>query len=154
MIENPGDFVDEFVAAGAARISFHPEVTDDPGAVIDGIAALGAGAGFAVHPDVDLDAVRAHVDRLAVVLMMTVRPGFGGQKFLDFVLPKIEGARRLVDEADAAADVEVDGGINVDTIGGVIAAGADIIVAGSAIYDGRDPAAAARRLREHMRAGG
>jgi ribulose-phosphate 3-epimerase len=150
MIDNPGDFVGSFADAGAARISFHPEVCQDVDAVIEAISERGVGIGFAVHPDVDLSAVRAHIGELAVVLMMTVRPGFGGQKFMTSVLPKIAEARRTVDDAGAAADVEVDGGINLSTVDEVVAAGADIIVAGSAIYDGVDPGAAASRLRRRI----
>jgi ribulose-phosphate 3-epimerase len=147
MIDNPGEFVADFCRAGARRISFHPEVTEDPAAVIARINDEGAGAGFAVHPDVTLEATDEHLDALEVVLMMTVRPGFGGQKFLGEVVPKIEAARKLVDERRASADIEVDGGVNLRTVEEVVASGADIVVAGSAIFDGRDPAGAARRMR-------
>ncbi|MGH2736733.1 MAG: ribulose-phosphate 3-epimerase [Actinomycetota bacterium] len=150
MIDNPGDFIAAFCQAGAGRISFHPEVTEDPGAVIARINDHGAGAGFAVHPDVGLEAAAQHLDDLEVVLMMTVRPGFGGQKFLHEVVPKIRAARKLVDEARSSADLEVDGGVNLHTVEEVVAAGADIVVAGSAIFDGKDAAAAARRMREKV----
>ncbi|MGH2820596.1 MAG: ribulose-phosphate 3-epimerase [Actinomycetota bacterium] len=150
MIDNPGDFIAAFCEAGAGRISFHPEVTEDPGAVIARINDHGAGAGFAVHPDVGLEAAARHLDDLEVVLMMTVHPGFGGQKFLHEVVPKIREARKLVDGTRSSADIEVDGGVNLQTVEEVVASGADIVVAGSAIFDRKDPAAAARRMREKM----
>ena len=150
MIENPAKFVETFAEAGADRISFHPEVVEDPAAVVEAIRATGAGAGVAVHPDSDLKWVQRLLDRVAVVLMMTVRPGFGGQKFLTEVVPKIEDARKLVDQAGSRADIEVDGGVNLETITRPVEAGADVLVTGSAVYDGRDPVAAAKRIRERL----
>lgn len=152
MIEDPARYAAAFADAGARRISFHPEVTDDPAKVIETIAATGTGVGIAVHPDVPVAVVEPHLDGIEVVLMMTVRPGFGGQKFLPEVLPKIEEASRVLESADRSAeiDVEVDGGVNLDTVDDAVAAGGRILVAGSAVFDGRDAAAAARRLREHL----
>ena len=150
MIENPGEFVDGFAAAGADRISFHPEVTDDPAAVIDRIRRAGAGVGIAVHPDVDLSFAEKYLSSLDVILMMTVRPGFGGQSFMSEMLPKITDARRLVDLEDAGADIEVDGGIKIDNIDLAVRAGANILVSGSGVYDGVDAAAAASRLRVRL----
>ena len=150
MIENPEKFVRPFVEAGADRVTFHPEVTADPAAVVAAIRAEGAGPGLAVHPDTSLEWVDRLLDDLDVVLMMTVRPGFGGQKFLAEVVPDIVEARKLVDKRASRADIEVDGGVNLDTIGEPVAAGADILVAGSAVYDGRDPVAAATRIRERL----
>lgn len=147
MIEDPGSYIAGFVDAGADRISFHPEVTDDPGEVIEAIRTAGAGPGLAVHPDVDLAAAEPYLDALEVLLMMTVRPGFGGQAFLPEVLPKIEAAARMVQGMGFRADVEVDGGVNLSTVDAAVEAGGRILVAGSAIFDGVDPAAAARRLR-------
>jgi ribulose-phosphate 3-epimerase len=150
MIEDPARYARVFVEAGAARISFHPEVVDDVAAVIGLIREAGAGAGIAVHPDVGLEHARAHLDDLEVVLMMTVRPGFGGQKFLEQVLPKIAEAREMVDRAGANADIEVDGGVNLDTVDDAVTAGGEILVAGSAVFDGVDPAGAAKRMRERL----
>ena len=148
MISEPDRYIGGFVEAGATRVSFHPETVDDTGAVIDQIESAGAGAGIAVHPDVSLDVLDGHLERLAVVLMMTVRPGFGGQKFLHDVVPKIRDAAAMVQKAGSGADIEVDGGVNLTTFDEAVAAGGQILVAGSAIFDGVDPAAAARRLRE------
>jgi ribulose-phosphate 3-epimerase len=150
MIEEPGKYLEVFVAAGADRISFHPEVTTDPAGVIDAIRALGAGAGVAVHPDAGLDAARAHVNELEVVLMMTVRPGFGGQAFMTEVLPKIEQAREMVNRSGSDADVEVDGGVNMDTVDDAVRAGGNLLVVGSGVFDGRDAPAAARRMSERL----
>ncbi|MDQ3981235.1 MAG: ribulose-phosphate 3-epimerase, partial [Actinomycetota bacterium] len=108
MIEDPAKFVEVFAAAGADRISFHPEVTDDPERVVESIRSAGAGPGLAVHPDRDLGWVERLLEALDVVLMMTVRPGFGGQKFLAEVVPDIARARKLVDQRGVRADIEVD----------------------------------------------
>lgn len=150
MITDPAKYAPAFAAAGAARISFHPEVTEDPGAVIEAIRGAGAAPGIAVHPDVGLDAARSYLADLEVVLMMTVRPGFGGQKFLEDVVPKIAEARAMVDGAGANADIEVDGGVNLSTVDGAVAAGGEILVAGSAVFDGVDAPAAARKMRERL----
>ena len=150
MIEDPAKFVGAFAEAGADRISFHPEVVADPPAVVEAIRGEGAEAGVAVHPDTGLDWAARLLDRVAVVLMMTVRPGFGGQKFLSEVVPKIADARTLVDQAGSRADIEVDGGVNLETIAQPVGVGADVLVTGSAVYDGRDPVAAVKRIRERL----
>ena len=150
MIEEPARYAKEFVAAGADRISFHPEVVEDTGAVVRLIRDLGAGPGIAVHPDVPLDAAEPHAGDLDVLLMMTVRPGFGWQAFIPEVLPKIARAHRLVHERGLDADIEVDGGVKLTNVDTVVNAGARIIVAGSAIFDGEDAPAAARRVRARL----
>ena len=150
MIEDPGKYAEGFVKAGADRISFHPETTSDPRAVIDQIASLGCGVGLAVHPDVGLAAVEPFLDELDVLLMMTVRPGFGGQPFLEEVVPEIARAAEMVRSGGHRADIEVDGGVNPDTIDRAVAAGGEILVAGSAVFNGVDPVAAARALRDTL----
>ncbi|MGH2757093.1 MAG: ribulose-phosphate 3-epimerase [Actinomycetota bacterium] len=152
MIEEPGRYAGVFADAGAARISFHPEVTDDPAKVVEGIASTGAGVGIAIHPDVPVSVAEAHLADIEVVLMMTVRPGFGGQRFLPEVLPKIRAAAQTLESAgkDADIDIEVDGGVNLDTVDDAVAAGGQILVAGSAVFDGRDAATAAQRLRGRL----
>jgi ribulose-phosphate 3-epimerase len=152
MITDPLQYAPEFVRAGVQRISFHPETVPDTAEAIAEVAGLGVGVGLAIPPDLDVEVCRPHIDNLAVVLVMTVYPGFGGQKFLDEVVPKITSARRMIEESGASADVEVDGGVNSSTLERVVEAGASILVAGSAIYDGVDAPAAARRLRERIRA--
>jgi len=150
MIEDPGKYAESFVKAGADRISFHPETTADPGAVIDRIRSLGAGVGLAVHPDLGFDTVEPYLTDLDVVLMMTVRPGFGGQSFLDEVVPEIKRAKETVESGAYRAQIEVDGGVNLTTVGRAVDAGAEILVAGSAVFDGVDAVAAAARMRTEL----
>ena len=150
MITDPEHFSPMFAEAGADRISFHPETVEDPGAVIEELRSLGVGPGLAIHPDVDVDVARLYISELEVLLMMTVRPGFGGQRFLDEVVPKIVSAKRMVEEAGSGADIEIDGGVNLSTIDRAVEAGGEIIVAGSAIFDGKDPPAAAGRMRDRL----
>jgi ribulose-phosphate 3-epimerase len=150
MITDPERFSPMFAEAGADRISFHPETVEDPGTVIEELRSLGVGPGIAVHPDRDPDIARPYLQEIEVLLMMTVRPGFGGQKFLDEVVPQIASAKRMVDGADAGADIEIDGGVNLSTVDRAVEAGGEIIVAGSAIFDGHDPPAAARRMRGRL----
>lgn len=150
MITDPLQYADRLVAAGVRRISFHPEVVDDVGEAIRSLRASGAEVGLAIHPDTELHEVDAHLGDVDLILVMTVRPGFGGQSFLEEVVPKIAEAHRLVEERGLDAEVEVDGGVNLKTVDQVLDAGADIIVAGSAIYDGADAVAAARLLRERL----
>lgn len=150
MIEDPKKYAPMFAEAGADRISFHPEVVDDVGEVVALLGELGVGPGIAVHPDVPVEVVEGHLAELDVVLMMTVRPGFGGQSFLHEVVPKIAAARDLLTRRVSSADIEVDGGVNLATVQEAVGAGADILVAGSAVFDGKDAAAAARRMRARL----
>ena len=150
MITHPATYAGVFADAGADRISFHPETVPDPSDVVEVIKKTGAGVGIAVHPDVPVSVVVDHLPDVQVVLMMTVRPGFGGQKFLDDVVPKIAEASKLLQDSGKSADIdiEVDGGVNLQTMEQVVAAGGEVLVAGSAIFDGVDAGKAARRLRE------
>ena len=150
MIEDPVGYAARFVEAGAARISFHPEVVDDVEEAISGIRDAGAGVGIAIHPDVPTEVAEPHLEAIDVALVMTVRPGFGGQSFLEEVVPKLRAVKDAVDDSGARTDIEVDGGVNLDTVEKALTAGADIVVAGSAIFDGVDPAAAAGRMRDRV----
>lgn len=150
MISDPAAYTRMFVEAGADYISFHPEVVKDAGEVIGLIKSLGGCAGIAVHPDIGLDEVDRHLATLDLVLMMTVRPGFGGQPFLTEVLEKLVRVRRLVDERGSSVDIEVDGGVKLTNLEETVKTGVDIVVAGSAIYDGVDASAAARRFRTEL----
>lgn len=150
MIESPLDYAERFARAGAERISFHPEVVKDVGEAIAVIRDAGARPGLAIHPDVPLENVEAHLFEVDVILVMTVRPGFGGQAFMPEVLPKLAQARTIVESRGLHAEIEVDGGVNLETVDAVAGAGADIVVAGSAIFDGKDAPAAALRLRERL----
>lgn len=150
MIENPAEYFEMFVTAGARRISFHPEVVADVGAALDELRKAGGETSLAVHPDVPLSAVEPYLGELDGLLMMTVRPGFGGQKFLGEVVPKIAAARGALERRRGNAEIEVDGGVNLKTVESVVLAGGEILVAGSAIFDGVDAPAAAKRLRERL----
>ena len=152
MITDPARYAGVFADAGADRISVHPETVADPSEVVEVIKKAGAGVGIAVHPDVPVSVVIDHLPEVQVVLMMTVRPGFGGQKFLDDVVPKIAEASRLLQDSGKSADIdiEVDGGVNLETMEDAVAAGGEILVAGSAIFDGVDAQQAARRLRQRV----
>ena len=150
MITDPDRYGPIFAAAGADRISFHPEVVEDVGRTVDVIREAGAAAGIAVHPDIAVETVAKHLEDIDVVLMMTVRPGFGGQEFLHDVVPKIVEARRMVESSPHRPAIEVDGGVKMSTVDEAVGAGGEIIVAGSAIFDGVDPPAAARKLRGRL----
>ena len=152
MIDDPVTYAPAFAEAGARRISFHPEVTTDPAAAVKAISATGAGVGIAVHPDIPTTVAEPHLADIEVVLMMTVRPGFGGQSFLNDVVPKITEAAAMLERAGRSAeiDIEVDGGVNLDTVERAVAAGGEILVAGSAVFDGVDAATAAARLRKRL----
>jgi ribulose-phosphate 3-epimerase len=150
MIEDPLQFAPRFADAGADRISFHPEAVDDPRKVIAAIRELGVGPGLAVHPDVGLDPIEDLISLVDVVLMMTVRPGFGGQAFLREVVPSIARAKAMVEASGSAANIEVDGGIKLSSVDEAVEAGGEIVVAGSAIFDGVDAAAAARGFRSKL----
>jgi ribulose-phosphate 3-epimerase len=150
MIEDPLKYAARFVEAGARRISFHPEVVGDLDEAIEAVREAGAEPSLAVHPDIPVERVEKHLGKVDGILMMTVRPGFGGQSFLPEVLPKISLVSSLVEEGGFSAEIEVDGGVNLHTVDGAVAAGADILVAGSAVFDGKDAPAAAGRLRERL----
>ena len=150
MITDPVRFAPMFASAGATRISFHPEVIERPQTAIAAIREAGSAVGIAIHPDVSLEDANRYLDDLEVILMMTVRPGFGGQAFLGDVVPKIAEAKSMVEERGATADIEVDGGVKLSNVDRCVEAGANILVAGSAIFDGEDAPAAAQRLRKRL----
>ncbi|HEY2430151.1 MAG TPA: ribulose-phosphate 3-epimerase [Acidimicrobiales bacterium] len=144
MMTNPGDYLEDFRAAGADWISVHVEVGDTAG-LLEEMRRLGVNRGVAINPETPFEAVEPWLAQLDHVLVMTVHPGFGGQKFMAEVLPKL---RRIADAVPDHVIVEVDGGIDADTIGPAAAAGATCFVAGSAVFSSPDPGAAVRRLRD------
>jgi ribulose-phosphate 3-epimerase len=147
MIEDPDRYLDAFVDAGAAMLSVHVEVLPHLHRTIQAIKARGVSAGVVINPStpvVALEDVAAEVDH---VLVMSVNPGFGGQSFIPRSLDKIKAVRALLARAGSSAPIEVDGGIDLTTVDRVVAAGADILVAGQAIFGGGDPERAARDLR-------
>lgn len=136
MISNPIDYVEDFAKAGADIICFHVESNSDIESTIDKILSLGKKAALAVKPGTDIDTVTPYLDKLSMVLVMTVEPGFGGQSFMECTMPKIEKLR----EINKDIDIEVDGGINADTIKIAAKAGANVFVAGSAVFKSENPA--------------
>ncbi|MGV9801724.1 ribulose-phosphate 3-epimerase [Mycobacterium sp. NPDC003449] len=147
MIEDPARWAPPYAEAGAYNVTFHAEATDDPVAVARDIRAAGAKAGLSVKPGTPLEPYLEILREFDTLLVMSVEPGFGGQKFIPEVLAKVRTARRLVDSGELTVVVEIDGGVNVDTIEQAAEAGVDCFVAGSAVYSADDPAAAVTSLR-------
>jgi ribulose-phosphate 3-epimerase len=150
MISNPDQYVEEFRKAGADIITVHAEAVNHLHRSIQLIRSSGVRTGVSLNPATPLDALEYVLDDLDMVLLMTVNPGFGGQGFIKEVLPKIKRLKEMIKTRGLATEIEVDGGINSDTIGLVSSAGADIFVAGSAVFKSRDYAETIRILREKM----
>ena len=148
MIEDPDRWAPGYAEAGAASVTFHVEAAHAPVRLARTLRAAGARAGMALKPATPVEPYADLLPELDMVLLMTVEPGFGGQSFLDIVLPKVRRARQLVRDGHHAVWVQVDGGVDVDTIGQCAEAGADVFVAGSSVYGADDAAAAVQRLRE------
>jgi len=146
MITDPGDYLEAFAKAGAQGVTVHAEI-GDLDAVIDQARSLGLRIGVAVNPDTEFSVFERYLDQIDLVLCMTVFPGFGGQSFIHDVLPKIAQVRAAVDERGLNVEIQVDGGIDVTTTPLVIAAGANVLVAGSAIFTAPDPVEAAKAIR-------
>ncbi len=147
MIEDPDRWAPGYAEAGAGSVTFHAEAATAPVRLAREIRRLGARAGLALRPATPVEPFEDLLPELDMLLVMTVEPGFGGQRFLDVTLPKIRRARRLVERHGLPLWLQVDGGVAEDTIERCAEAGADVFVAGSAVYGADDPAAAVRRLR-------
>lgn len=153
MIEDPDRWAPAYVEAGAQSVTFHVEAAKAPVRLARELRAMGARASMALKPATPIEPYEDMLDELDMVLLMTVEPGFGGQKFLDLVLPKIRRTRELLDKRRASGlggDIwlQVDGGVSSATIERCAEAGADIFVAGSAVFGADDPDAMVRSLRE------
>ncbi|WP_228389523.1 ribulose-phosphate 3-epimerase [Cumulibacter manganitolerans] len=147
MIDDPDRWAPGYAELGAHNVTFHVEAAGDARQTARAIRAAGAKAGLALKPGTALEDYLEVLREFDTLLVMTVEPGFGGQAFIDEMLPKIAAARAAVDSGHLRLLVEVDGGVNTETIERAAAAGADCFVAGSAVYGAADPAAAVRRLR-------
>ncbi|OLT23732.1 ribulose-phosphate 3-epimerase [Pseudonocardia sp. CNS-139] len=150
MIDDPDRWAVGYAEAGAHNVTVHVEAARDPVALAKDLQAAGALAGLSVKPGTPLE---PHVETLRhydTLLVMSVEPGFGGQRFMPEVLDKVRTARRLVDTGHLKVLVEIDGGINADTIEAAAEAGVDCFVAGSAVYGADEPAAAVAALREQV----
>ena len=136
MVVNPEQKIRSFADSGADMITFHYEATDDPGACIAAIEETGKKVGMAIKPGTPVEVIKPFMHRLDMLLVMTVEPGFGGQKYIPASTRRIAEARRMFDEYGLDTDIEVDGGIKRDNVDIVLNAGATVIVAGSAVYSG------------------
>ena len=148
MIEDADRWAPAYAEAGAGSVTFHVEATDAPVRLARELRALQVRAGMALRPATPVEPYAELLGELDMLLLMTVEPGFGGQKFLDLVLPKVRAARELAKGRDLDLWIQVDGGVSADTIGACAEAGADVFVAGSAVYGVEDAAAAVTALRE------
>ena len=148
MIVEPGQYAEQFVAAGAQMVSVHIEADPHAHRTLSAIRAAGARAGIAINPATSLSAVEEVLKFADYVLLMSVNPGFGGQKFIPESLDKLRRLRSMIDERGLSTRIEIDGGIDRENIAEVAAAGAEIIVSGSAIFSANDPGVAFRELRE------
>ena len=147
MVIEPEKYFDDFVAAGATGLTIHQEAAPHLQRQLARIRQLGCLAGVALNPGTALSSVSEVLDDLDLLLIMTVNPGFGGQKFIPATFDKITRARRMLTDAKSKATLEVDGGVNRDTIEKVWRAGADTFVAGNAVFAAKDPAAEIKALR-------
>lgn len=147
MIAEPERYIEDFAAAGADVISVHVEACVHLQRVLSSIRALGKRAGVVLNPHTSEESIRYVLSDLDLILIMSVNPGFGGQKFLPEMLPKLRAVRQMIDAAGLPIDLEVDGGVHPSTVKQVVEAGARVLVAGSAVFDEQDRAAAIAELR-------
>ena len=145
MISNPLDYAEDFAKAGADIICFHTECDSDTAQSIDKILSLGKKAALAIKPATPIEEVVKYLDKISMVLVMTVEPGFGGQSFMESTMPKIEAIRKI----NPDIDIEVDGGINADTVKIAAKAGANVFVAGSAVFKSENPAETIALLKKN-----
>jgi len=148
MIENPELYIEHFIAAGADLITVHVEAARHLHRTLSMIKEKGVRAGVALNPATPPGTVEYILPLADLVLLMTVNPGFGGQAFIPEVVPKIKAVKRMLGEQGLKAEIQVDGGINRDTAAAVVRAGANVLVAGSAIFDSGDIASAVHGIRE------
>jgi len=153
MVERPEGYIEPFADAGASAFTFHPEATRHVQRQLDAVKQRDMRAGLALNPGTPLAYAEEVIDDLDLLLIMTVNPGFGGQRYLPAATPKIARAAELLRARGSGATLEVDGGITNETIAAACRAGADTFVAGSAIFGATDPGAAVHELRRHARPG-
>jgi ribulose-phosphate 3-epimerase len=148
MIAEPGRWAEQFVEAGAQMVSVHVEADPHLNRTLAAIRKKGARAGVAINPATPLVALEESLPFADFILLMSVNPGFGGQKFIETSLDKLRRLRRMIDERGLSVRIEIDGGIDRTNIGEIAAAGAEIIVSGSAVFGTSDPAQAVREMRD------
>jgi ribulose-phosphate 3-epimerase len=152
MVKPVDALIGSFAEAGATYISFHPEASEHVDRSLQLVRDAGCKSGLVFNPATPLSWLDHVIDKVDLVLLMSVNPGFGGQRFIESTLPKLEAARRLIDASGRAIRLEVDGGVKVDNIGRIAAAGADMFVAGSAIFGSSDYAATISEMRRNIAA--
>ena len=150
MVKPVDRIIPDFAAAGATYITFHPETSDHIDRSLQHIRDCGCRSGLVFNPATPLDGLRYVMDKVDMVLLMTVNPGFGGQSFINGMLNKLREARRLIDESGLPIRLEVDGGVKIDNIRRIAEAGADTFVAGSAIFNTPDYRATLAALRAEL----
>ena len=146
MIVQPEKYVARFVEAGAGNVTFHWEAVDDPSECIDLIRKVGARVGISIKPATPVEVLREVLPAIDLVLIMSVEPGFGGQKFMPAALDKVRELRAMAQELGTDTIIEVDGGISADNAGALFAAGANALVAGNAIFGAEDPTAEIEKM--------
>ncbi len=151
MISDPDRYVPEFAAAGADIIVVHAEATLHLHRTVQLIKSLGKRAGVSLNPATSLHCLDYVLDELDLVLLMTVNPGFGGQSFIEACLPKIQALRAMLDKRGLETELEVDGGVKIDNIARIAHAGADVFVAGSAVFGSPDYAATIKELKRRAK---
>ena len=150
MVEPVDDLIKMFADSGATSITFHPEASKDPEKSLELIENLGCKPGLVLNPDISLNVLKPFLKDLYMVLLMSVFPGFGGQKFIPEVIEKIRDLRNLIDESKNVIRLEVDGGVNSDNVSQISLAGADTFVAGSAIFNHKNYSHAVKTLRDNF----
>ncbi len=150
MIDNPERYIAEFVKVGANSISVHAEVCPDIPSMAARIRTLGARASIGINPETEADRVLAAAEHLDMILVMSVHPGFGGQEFIPAALEKLRQIRRELDRRGLDLDVEIDGGVKLDNIAEVKAAGANVFVSGSGIFEHPDYRAIVAMMRDRL----
>jgi len=150
MIQPVNDLAKSFAEAGADLISFHPEAVENINETIELIKSHGCKVGIAINPDTTLSVLEDIIQDIDLILLMSVYPGFGGQKFIETTIDKIQDAKKLIETQSHHIFLEVDGGINHETIGKVAAAGANVFVAGSAIFGSADYAETIQDFRQKI----
>jgi ribulose-phosphate 3-epimerase len=150
MVQPVDDLIRMFADAGATYITFHPEASNHVDRSLQLVRDLGCKAGLVLNPGTSLEVTRWVMDKMDMLLLMSVNPGFGGQKFIPATLDKLRDARQLIDTSGYDIRLEIDGGVGVNTIGEIAAAGADTFVAGSAIFNQPDYAEVIGKLREQL----
>jgi ribulose-phosphate 3-epimerase len=151
MIDDPDRWAPRYVEVGASSVTFHLEASLAPIRLARELRGMGARVGIAIRPATPVEPTLGILSEFDMVLVMTVEPGFGGQTLIEETLPKIRAVRSAVDQAGGEIMVQVDGGISADNIGRVVEAGANVIVAGSAIFGSDDPGAEVSLLRERAK---